>query len=199
LHLAASLDWDAQQIDVKTAFLYSLLPDDEVQYMQQPTGFEEPGKEDWVWRLQRGLYGMKQSGRIWNQTLNAQMIEWGFTRLSCESCIYYRKTDTGIIISAIHVDDFLAITDSREENERFKAQMRKVWTISELGTARFIMGIAISWDKATRSVALSQAALIDKIIEQFGQKDAHPVSAPLEPGCKLCRTTSQSTTPEDQS
>jgi hypothetical protein len=27
-HIAASLGWDAQQIDVKTAFLYGLLPDD---------------------------------------------------------------------------------------------------------------------------------------------------------------------------
>jgi hypothetical protein len=64
LHIAASLGWDAQQIDMKMAFLYGLLPDDEVQYMQQPTSFEEPGKEDWVWQLQCGLYGMKQSGHI---------------------------------------------------------------------------------------------------------------------------------------
>ena len=92
LHIAASLGWDAQQIDIKTSFLYGLLPDDEIQYMQQPAGFEEPGMEDWVWQLQRGLYGMKQSRRIWNQTLNAQMLDWGFMRLSCESCIYYHKT-----------------------------------------------------------------------------------------------------------
>jgi len=78
LHLVASLGWDTQQIDVKMAFLYGLLSDDDVQYMQQPTDFEEPGKEDWVWQLQRGLYGMKQSGHIWNQTLNAQMIEPAF-------------------------------------------------------------------------------------------------------------------------
>ena len=55
LHIAASLDWDAQQIDVKTAFLYGLLPDNETQYMEQPPGFEEPGKEDYVWLLQRGV------------------------------------------------------------------------------------------------------------------------------------------------
>ena len=29
LHIAAALGWDAQQIDIKTAFLYGLLPDDE--------------------------------------------------------------------------------------------------------------------------------------------------------------------------
>lgn len=48
LHIAATEGWDATQIDVKTAFLYGILPDDEVQYMEQPEGFEEPGKEDHV-------------------------------------------------------------------------------------------------------------------------------------------------------
>jgi len=38
--------------------------------MEQPHEFKEPGKEDWVWVIQRGLYGMKQSGRIWNKTMN---------------------------------------------------------------------------------------------------------------------------------
>jgi len=74
LHITAVLNWDTQQIDVKTTFLYGLLPDDEVQYMEQPIGFEEPGKEMWVWKLQRGLYGVKQAGRIWNKTMNDAMI-----------------------------------------------------------------------------------------------------------------------------
>lgn len=64
LHIAAVLGWNTQQIDIKTAFLYGLLPDNETQYMEQPQGFEEPGRKDWVWKLQRSLYGMKQAGRI---------------------------------------------------------------------------------------------------------------------------------------
>ena len=55
---------DAQQIDIKTTFLYGLLPNDKAQYMEQPQGFEEKGKEEWVWKIQQGLYGMKQSRRI---------------------------------------------------------------------------------------------------------------------------------------
>ena len=51
LHIAAMLNWDSQQIDIKTAFLYGLLPDDETQYMEQPKGFEQLGKETWVWQL----------------------------------------------------------------------------------------------------------------------------------------------------
>ena len=185
LHIAAVNNWDAQQIDVKTAFLYGLLPDHEVQYMEQPPGFEEKEKEDYVWVLQRGLYGMKQSGRIWNQTMNDAMLSWGFTRLSCGSCIYYRKTETGTIISAVHVDDFLSIATSKVENELFKTQMKSLWTISDLGEAKHCIGIAISRNIPKRTVSLSQKALIDKIIQQFGQSDSHPVSTPMDPGLKL--------------
>jgi hypothetical protein len=64
LHVAATHNWDVQQVDIKTAFLNARLPDDEVQYTRQPKHFEEKGKEGWMWMLLRSLYGLKQSGRI---------------------------------------------------------------------------------------------------------------------------------------
>ena len=59
LHIAATLGWDAQQIDIKMAFLYGLLPDDETQYMEQPKVFEEPGKETMGWN-RVGEFGIGQ-------------------------------------------------------------------------------------------------------------------------------------------
>ena len=187
LHIAAHKDWDIQQIDIKTAFLYGLLPDDETQYMQQPLGFEEPGKETWVWRLKRGLYGMKQSGRIWNKTMNEAMISWGFKHLSSESCIYYRMRSEGCVIAAVHVDDFLSVASHKAENEHFKEQMKEIWTISDLGEPKFCVGIGISRSPSTRMVYLSQTALIDKVVGQFGQSNAYPVSesTPMDSGLKL--------------
>ncbi|KAG5729260.1 Copia protein [Termitomyces sp. T112] len=126
LHLAAAKGWDATQIDVKTAFLYGILPEDEVQFMKQPKGFEEEGKEDWVWMLV-----------------------------------------------------------SKEENERFKHQMRQVWTISDLGLPCFVVGIAVEWDRANHTVKLSQMVLIDKIICQFGQTNATPLLLPMDPNSRL--------------
>jgi len=67
MHLAALLNWDIQHIDIKTAFLYGILPEDETVYLEQPEGFEEPGKEDWVMKLRKSIYSMKQAGCIWNQ------------------------------------------------------------------------------------------------------------------------------------
>ena len=138
LHLAASLGWDAQQVDVKTVFLYSLLPEEEVWYMEQPARFKETGKEDWVWKLVCGLYSMKQSRHIRNKTTNDNMLMWEFTRLTCMSCIYCQGTTTGTIIVAVHVSVFLMITSSKAENKKLKTQMQEAWTILDLGTVHFV-------------------------------------------------------------
>jgi hypothetical protein len=70
LHLAAHLDWDLRQLDIKTAFLHGVLPEDETMFMEQPPGFALPGQEDWVMKLMKSIYGMKQARRIWNQTFH---------------------------------------------------------------------------------------------------------------------------------
>ena len=187
LHLAAINGWDIQQIDIKTAYLYGELPVDETMYMEQPEGFAEPDKEDWVWQLQRGLYGMKQSGRIWNKTMNKALLSWGFKRLLADLCVYYRKTDAGIIITCVYVDDFIIAGSSSAICDAFKAQVRSLWNISDLGEASFCVGLAISRSCADRTISLSQTALIDRIITTFDQTDAHPVSTPMDSNLCLRR------------
>ena len=98
----------------------------------------------------------------------------GFTHLACESCVSYRKTDHGTTIAALHI-----------ENDRLKDQMWTVWLISDLGMPRFVIRITVKWDQQHSLVCLSQTSLIDKIISQFGQKSAMPLSLPMDPGIKL--------------
>lgn len=125
---------------------------------------------------------MKQSGCIWNKTLNDQMLAWGFTRLACESCMYHHTTPTGIPVAAMHINDFLYIANSSAENERFKKEMREIWTISDLGTVCFVIGIAVRWYRPHQTVHLSQSALIDKVVHLFRQANADPLPIPMAPG-----------------
>jgi hypothetical protein len=187
LHVAASLDWDIQQFDIKTAFLHGILPESETMFMEQPPGFETPGKEDWVMRLMKSIYGMKQASRIWNLTFHSAVTEWGFECLPNEWCIYRRQTPTGTIIFAVHVDDIISAASSPEENERFKASLKSKWDISDLGAAKYALGIALSRDRANRTISLSQTALIDRITSEFGQSDAHPCDTPMVAGLRLER------------
>ena len=57
LAIDAHQDLELEQLDVKTAFLHGEL--EEEIYMSQPEGFQVPGKEDYVCKLKRSLYGLK--------------------------------------------------------------------------------------------------------------------------------------------
>ena len=61
LGIAASLDLEVEQFDVKTAFLHGDL--EEEIYMEQPEGFEVMGNEKLVCKLKKSLYGLKQAPR----------------------------------------------------------------------------------------------------------------------------------------
>jgi Reverse transcriptase (RNA-dependent DNA polymerase) len=187
LHIGAALNWDIQQFDVKTAFLHSILPAGESMFLEQPPRFEEPGKEGWVMHLMKSIYGMKQASRVWNVTFDSVVQEWGFMRLPCEWCVYRRQSKTGTILFAVHVDDIISIASSSDENKRFQSLLTSRWDISALGPAKFALGIAISRDRAARTISLSQTVMIDRLLDNFGQLDARPVDMPMVAGLKLER------------
>jgi hypothetical protein len=165
--------------------------------MEQPQGFAVPGKEEWVMRLMKSIYGMKQASRIWNQTFDKAVQSWGFERLACEWCIYRRETPDGIAIFAVHVDDIICTGSSPEAINDFKTELRSQWEISDLGPARFALGIAIMRDLEKHSIAISQTALIDRVVNQFNQSDANPLDTPMVPGLQLRRPDKSTVVPPD--
>jgi hypothetical protein len=140
-----------------------------------------------VWKLVKSLYGLKQSGQMWNREMHEAMTEWGFKRLLCEWCVYVRVEEGTTNLVAIHVDDMICAASTRDANEIFKSQLRSKWEISDLGDIQFCLGIGIVRDPERRTISLSQTALIDRLVSQFYQSDAHPSPSPMEAGLRLCR------------
>jgi len=197
-HIAAANDWVLHQIDVKTAFLRGELEPGEEVYMKQPKGFEEEGRKDDIWELQRGLYGLPQGGRIWNKKMNKEMVTLGFTRLKCEYCLYFRQTEDGTVLTGIHVDDFFTAASCLIQATTFRDQLASIWEISDLGEAKFCLGIAIERDLVNRHIYLSQTALIDKVLTTFSMTNCNPVSTPMEAGLILSRHSDVELTREEE-
>ncbi|CAL1371306.1 unnamed protein product [Linum trigynum] len=82
LGLAASLNMEVEQMDVKTTFLTSDL--EEEIYMQQPEGFKKEKKEDYVCRLRNSLYGLKQAPRQWYRKFETVMGEEGYKKTTSD-------------------------------------------------------------------------------------------------------------------
>jgi len=65
--LAVKYDLDIDHTDAVSAFLQEKLS--EKIYVTQPEGFEIKNKEYYVYRLNKAIYGFKQSGKAWNNKL----------------------------------------------------------------------------------------------------------------------------------
>jgi hypothetical protein len=61
LALSVSRGWSLRQLDVKNAFLHSVL--EEEVYMRKPPGFENPNAPSYICELDKASYGLKQAPR----------------------------------------------------------------------------------------------------------------------------------------
>jgi Reverse transcriptase (RNA-dependent DNA polymerase) len=116
-------------------------------------------------KLLKSIYGMKQASRIWNKTFHKAVTSWGFQCVPCEWCVYYRRSSTGTIIFAVHVNDIISAASSTAENNLFKQLLRQQWEISDLGPARYALGISIECDTSSHTISISQTAFIDRVLE----------------------------------
>ena len=98
LGLAACLNLEVEQLDVKTAFLHGDL--EEEIYMQQPEGFEVKGKENIVCKLNKSLYGLKQALRQWYKKFDSFIMSHGYSRTIYDHCMFTRKFSDDELLSS---------------------------------------------------------------------------------------------------
>lgn len=68
LSLVAAKKLEMLQLDVRAAFLSGELEEDI--YMSQPQRFVFEGKEEYVYKLHKALYGLKRASRYWGKYLD---------------------------------------------------------------------------------------------------------------------------------
>jgi 2-hydroxychromene-2-carboxylate isomerase len=140
LAIAAALDLEIAQLDVKTAFLYGDL--NEELYMSQPTGFIKKGEEKLLCRLKRSLYGLKQSSRSWNSKFNEFITMYGLKPSVADPCVYSLNSDGVIIIMAIWVDDGLVCSNHHSKLEEIVQFLSNQFEMTS-GPAGCFVGIQI--------------------------------------------------------
>ena len=176
LSLAAARDLELLQLDVKTAFLNGDI--DEELYMDQPTGFKEDSKM--VCLLKKGLYGLKQASRAWNEKFNHFLIQYGFTRSDADSCVYFQRDENNITIMAIWVDDGLLCSNHQSKLEDIVNYLSEKFEITS-GPVDHFVGLEISRDRCKGVIHVSQQAYVKKILTRFRMGDCKPRSIPADP------------------
>ena len=144
LALAARKGWAVDNFDFDQAYLNSKLDDDEVVYVEQPPGYETKDRREWVMRLLKSLYGLKQAGKNWYAALYKALTELGFTRCEADHGVFYKEVGKDIIIFLVHVDDGMVTGSDVKLIRKFKEDMNAKYKLTDLGAVNWLLGIKIT-------------------------------------------------------
>ena len=181
LALAAQEGWQFHHMDVKSAFLNGEL--EEEVYVKQPDGYIKKGREHLVMRLKKALYGLKQAPRAWYTKLDNCLRSFDFTRSSQEHAVYFKRSGTSRLIIGVYVDDLIITGTKNHQIEDFKAQMKNLFEMSDLGLLISYLGIEVTQERG--KILLSQKSYALRILEQSGMSECNPAHTPLESQCKF--------------
>ncbi|XP_031286059.1 uncharacterized protein LOC116144766 [Pistacia vera] len=145
------------QLDVKSAFLNGWISEEIL--VEQPEGYKVEGKEDHV---------------------------LSYTRSPNEHTLYLRKTERGLAVVSLYVDDLLVTGSNPEELDQFKSTMQTEFEMTDLGLMKYFLGMEIS--QTAGEIFVCQQRYATEILMKFGMENCKPVDTPLVPNLKLSKT-----------
>lgn len=97
-----------------------------------------------VYKLNKSLYELKQASRQWNIEFTCKFINYGFVQSSHDHCLFtLTKSDCSFIL-LVYVDDVLVMGDSDVEISKVKSFLDQQFTIKDLGSVRYFLGLELA-------------------------------------------------------
>jgi len=128
--------------DFHSTFLNSYLDVDEDIYMEQPPNHAAADPDHYVVKLYKSIYGLKQAGKKWYDSLSRSLADIGFQKSEADPAIFYAHVGDEVVILAIHVDDCTIMGSSETLQNDFKAHIRDKFKLNDLGPILWLLGFA---------------------------------------------------------
>ncbi|GJR79730.1 retrovirus-related pol polyprotein from transposon TNT 1-94 [Tanacetum coccineum] len=143
LAFATYMNFKVFQMDVKSAFLNGKLKEEV--YVKQPPGFECSEFLDYVCKLDKALYGMKQVPRAWYETLSTFLIHNKFVKGIIDNTLFIFKTKGDVLLVQVYVVDityFIRFQIKQADKaisicqEKYTRDLLKIYEISDSSSVK---------------------------------------------------------------
>ena len=165
-------------MDVVTPYLYGSL-DLEI-YMRVPEGLKIPGpnlnRNMYRVRLQRSLYGLKQSRRMWFNHLSNFLLKRGYTNNDDCPYVFIKKSADKFCIISVYVDDLNIIGTTRDIEEA-SAYLKTKFEMKDLDKTKFCLGLQL--EHLPEGVFVHQSTHTKRVLEKFNMDKCHPLKTPM--------------------
>lgn len=201
-------NWKIHHMDVNAAYLAANL--EEKVYMEIPDGLcemyeeiqeinqelplrKELERRKWACKLNKSIYGLHQSGLMWNKTLDSFLKCKGFIRCKTDPCVYFNEKEK--VIVAVYVDDLLIYGHIRNI-EKIKQYIKQHFETKDLGDAKNILSVRVN--QSEKSIKIDQEKYAIEILKQTNMINCKRISTPLPVGIKYTHTSDVSISEEKQ-
>ena len=182
LAIAAREGWTVHQMDVVVAYLNAQQKQYQI-YLKQPKGFEHG--HNLYCRMDKGLYGLKQSGNLWFDEATGTIKKIGLEQSKYDPALFFDRKKKLYI--TLYVDDFKAICPNPNTIKWFMKEFGSVYKLKDLGPASNYLGMEIVQDKEKGIIKVTQRRYLQHILEKFKMQDCKPAPTPMEEGLKLMK------------
>ena len=174
LAIAAREDLEIHQMDVITAYLAGDLEEDI--YMEAPPGLRNATQK--VYKLRKGLYGLKQSARVWNQRIGKKLRESGMIAINSDHSVWVDQNRN--LILALYVDDIVLLARDIQTIQWIKDILNKNFNMKDLGPISMVLGIRIRRDRVRKVLWADQTHYVKEILKEFQYEDCKSLQTPAE-------------------
>jgi len=105
LSIAVMNGWSLRQLDINSAFLHGSL--EETMFMHQPPGFKDTSKPDYVCKLKKRIYRLKQAPRQWYKALRDALLQFGFVHSATNTSLFIYAFNSVLCYCLVYIDDII--------------------------------------------------------------------------------------------
>ena len=149
-------DWDIDQMNVKTVFLYENL--NEIVYVNMFTEFD---KSEMICKLNKTFYDLKQVSRVWFKTLIDFLIFLSYHAISEDSSVYRHNSKMYVII---YVDDLLITEFNKEKIVVIKQRLSERFHMTNLESVIYYLDLKVHRDRRNKTIRINQIIYLRKIM-----------------------------------
>ena len=128
------------QLDVKNTFLHGTL--NEVVYCQQPPGFVDLSRPNYVYKLNKALYGLKQAPRAWYSRFQAFITSIGFWASKCDNSLVIYTHGMDVAYLLLYVDDIILMASSHHLLQHIIGSLQQEFAMTDLGNLHYFLGVS---------------------------------------------------------
>ncbi len=189
LSIAAVTNEKISQADIGNAYVESSPDKDTAVYCTQAPGLEEADPAEYVYKMNRSLYGIPFSGRTFQRVIEEFMDSLGFKKCVSDKCVYIKWENGKRVVVLTYVDDLISMTSCDKLRKWWKDSLsERFQKVTFSDECKWILNMKVGRGTnpdGTNWIELSQELAITKIAQAAGLLESRKCTTPTLPGEKL--------------